>query len=214
MGNSTCKIDHGKQCENKCLDKGNKETEEHEDNRYQEWNEGEEYGGNQMVTGYVAEEPYAQGHGSCDVADELDGAHQDAEDNVGVPRHHVADEDELPQVLDPVLPQPVIMGEDEHRERTGKGRVHIVRRGKEAGDETGKVIEENEKGQCADEEHELGSPFTHVLLDEVGDGLDDELDEVPEGELLVGNNLVFQFFHLPVTKKNDEKKKDRNNDRI
>jgi hypothetical protein len=106
------------------------------------------------------------------------------------------------------------MGEDKHGERAGEGCVHIVRRGEKAGDKAGKVVEENEKGQRADNEHELGPPFTHVLLDEIGEGLDDELDKVSESELLVGNDLLFKFFHLPVAEKNDEKKKDRNNDRI
>lgn len=214
MGNRTCKINHGQQCEDERLDKGNKETEKHEDHRDKERNKGEEYGGNEVVTGYVAEKPYTQGHGPCNVTDKFDGAHENAQDNVGVPGHHIADEHELPEVFDPMFPQPVKMGEGEDCERTGEGRVYIVRRRQKSGDETRKVVEENEKGQRADDKHELRPPLTHIVFKEIPESLDDDLDKVPESEFLIGNDLIFQLFHLPVAEKNDEKKEDRNDDRI
>ncbi len=149
MGNGTCKINHGKQCENECLDKGDKEAEEHKDDRYQERNEGEEYGGNKVVTGYVAEEPYAQGHGSRNVADELDGAHQMLEDNVGVPRHHVTEKTKLPQVLDPVLRSPSIVCETKHRSEQAKVRVHISPSRKEAGERPKRLLKRMKRARVA-----------------------------------------------------------------
>ncbi len=208
MGNGTRKIDHGQQGENKGLNKGNEKAEEHEDHRNEERNETEKYRRYKVVTGYVTEKPDAKGHGPCYVADELDGAHEDAQNDVGIPGHGVTDKDKLLKISETVLTESVVVGKNKDGKGTGERGVDIVRSRKKTGNKSREVIEQDEECQRPDDEHELGTTGTHSVNDETSDKLDDQFDGVPKCQFLIGDDLVFGLPDLLIAEKYDNEKND------
>jgi hypothetical protein len=85
---------------------------------------------------------------------------------------------------------PVVMSGEENDQGAGHGRIQIVRRGKEARNEPQEIGEEDEESQGTDQRQEFSAPGPDDILQEFQDHLREELEKIPQGQPVGGDDRL------------------------
>src|SRR4030042_6614942 len=182
-------VGHGEEDKDECLDDGHEKSQDHHGQGEQKGDETEDDAGDIVITKDVAKETDGEGYRADKVSDELDGYHQG-----GQPDNRAS---ELLEVLDPMFPDAVVVGEAKDSNSAGRGGVEGLSRGVKPRYQAQDVRREDEEGQGPDDHHKLRSPRPHIILDNLEEPLDDHLPCCAEGQLCLRDEIFFLVLAQP-----------------
>ena len=115
-------VDHGKEAENKSLDKRYENPQEHgqrgKKKGQNQWG-GKRQGKQHVVRHYITEKTHGEGQHPCKIAYKFNGSHQRGEPQNGA--------EEMLQVFDSMGFEPVIMAGNEYHKGAGHCRIQVIR---------------------------------------------------------------------------------------